>query len=169
MQEQGMLQLSRLTVDSTLEMLADCSEGKMKVYNEDIMKFNIPAAFPNVEGVEWKKDCPFTFGCVPMSLVFQKEVADNIVAEPGHPNCSRLSVMTHHLCEVKRAYRLPRTVFVPEPKVDAALLHIIPLQKPKIDAPFDVVEQVVKALFSMRRKFIRSSLNIFGKSNIQLH
>ncbi len=33
-------------------MLADCSEGKMTVYNEDIMKFNVPAAFPNVEGVD---------------------------------------------------------------------------------------------------------------------
>ena len=43
-------------------------------------------------------------------------------------------------------------------QVDAALLHIIPLKNPKIDAPFEVVEQVVKALFSMRRKFIRSSL-----------
>ena len=40
-------------------MLADCSEGKMTVYNEDIMKFNVPAAFPNVEGVEWEKDCKF--------------------------------------------------------------------------------------------------------------
>ncbi|XP_028411937.1 dimethyladenosine transferase 1, mitochondrial-like isoform X2 [Dendronephthya gigantea] len=172
-----------------LEMLADCSEGKIKVYNENIMKFNVPAAFSKVEGVEWEKDYlpsvrlvgnlpfnvsiplllqwleaishragPFTFGRVPMSLVFQKEVADNIVAKPGHPNCSRLSIMAQHLCEVKRNYRLPRTVFVPEPKVDAALLHLIPLKQPKIDAPYEIVEQVVKALFSLKRKFIRSSL-----------
>ena len=182
-----------------LEMLAECSEGKMTVYNEDIMRFNVPAAFPNVEGVEWNKDYlpsvrlvgnlpfnvsiplllqwlqavsrragPFIYGRVPMSLVFQKEVADNIVAKPGHPNCSRLSVMTQHLCEVKRKYRLPRTVFVPEPKVDAALLHIIPLKEPKIDAPYEVVEQVVKALFSMRRKFIRSSLKCLFPSDEHL-
>lgn len=172
-----------------LEMVADCSQGRMTIYNEDIMKFNIPAAFPKTEAVEWQKEYlpsvrlvgnlpfnvsiplllqwlqaipsragPFSFGRVPMTLVFQKEVADNIVAKPGNPNSSRLSVMTQHLCEVKRRYRLPRTVFVPQPKVDAALLHIIPLKRPKIDVPFDVVEQVVKALFSMRRKFIRTSL-----------
>ena len=43
-------------------------------------------------------------------------------------------------------------------KVDAVLLHIIPLKQPKIDASFDIVEQVVKALFSKRRKYIRTSL-----------
>ena len=42
-------------------MLADCSEGKMTVYNEDIMKFNVPAAFPKVERVEWEKDCKFCY------------------------------------------------------------------------------------------------------------
>lgn len=179
-----------------LQMVADCSDGRMTVYNEDIMKFNIPQAFSKTEGVEWHKEYlpsvrlvgnlpfnvsiplllqwlqaiprragPFSFGRVPMSLVFQKEVADNIVAKPGDPNSSRLSIMTQHLCDVKRKYRLPRTVFVPQPKVDAALLHIIPLKKPKIDAPFDVVEQVVKALFSMRRKYIRTSLKCLFPEN----
>ena len=90
---------------------------------------------------------PFTFGRVPMSLVFQKEVADvssllqifhlnmclhrliswifqNIAEKPGRSNCSRLSIMTQHLCEVKRQYRLPRTVFIPEPKVNISLNHL---------------------------------------------
>jgi hypothetical protein len=36
----------------------------MKVYNEDIMRFNVPAAFPNVEGVKWEKDCKFWFSII---------------------------------------------------------------------------------------------------------
>ena len=38
-------------------MVADCSSGRMTVYNEDIMKFDVPAAFPKTEGVEWQLDC----------------------------------------------------------------------------------------------------------------
>ncbi|XP_046849387.1 trafficking protein particle complex subunit 10-like [Xenia sp. Carnegie-2017] len=194
----GARQVAAVEIDQrfipALELLADCSDGKMTVHNENIMKFNVCKAFPNAEGVEWEKDYlpsvrlvgnlpfnvsiplllqwlqavsarigPFTFGRVPMSLVFQKEVADNISAPPGHPNSSRLSAMTQHLCEVKRSYSLPRTVFVPEPKVDAVLLHVVPRKTPEIDAPYEVVEQVVKALFSKRRKFIRSSLRSHGR------
>ncbi|XP_015775353.1 PREDICTED: mitochondrial dimethyladenosine transferase 1-like [Acropora digitifera] len=61
---------------------------------------------------------PFAFGRTPMALVFQKEVADNIRSSPGSTECTRLSIMTQHLCEVKKKYSLPRKVFLPEPKVN---------------------------------------------------
>ena len=51
-----------------MQMLADCSEGKIKVFNEDIMKFNIPAAFPKMEGVEWEKHCKYLRVFVPTEL-----------------------------------------------------------------------------------------------------
>lgn len=101
---------------------------------------------------------PFAFGRTPMALVFQKEVADNIHSSPGSTECTRLSIMTQHLCEVKKKYSLPRKVFLPEPKVDASLLYFVPRAVPLIDAPFVIVEQVVKAIFSERRKTIRNSL-----------
>ncbi|XP_044177992.1 dimethyladenosine transferase 1, mitochondrial-like isoform X2 [Acropora millepora] len=102
---------------------------------------------------------PFAFGRTPMALVFQKEVADNIRSSPGSTECTRLSIMTQHLCEVKKKYSLPRKVFLPEPKVDASLLYFVPRAVPLIDAPFVIVEQVVKAIFSERRKTIRNSLS----------
>lgn len=101
---------------------------------------------------------PFAFGRTPMALVFQKEVADNIQSSPGNTECTRLSIMTQYLCEVKKKFSLPRTVFVPEPKVDASLLCFVPRVVPLLDAPFSIVEQVVKAIFSERRKTIRNSL-----------
>lgn len=111
---------------------------------------------------------PFTFGRTPMALVFQKEVADNIQAPPGDKECTRLSIMTQYLCEVNKTYLLPRKVFVPEPKVDAMLLRFVPRVTPLIDVPFVVVEQVVKANFSEKRKTIRNSLrNLFpGKPQL---
>jgi len=101
---------------------------------------------------------PFAFGRTPMALVFQKEVADNIQSPPGNSECTRLSIMTQYLCEVKEKYSLPSKVFVPQPKVDASLVCFVPRITPLIDAPFVVVEQIVKAIFSERRKTIRNSL-----------
>lgn len=60
---------------------------------------------------------------VSMTLMFQKEVAERIVAGPNNPHRSRLSVMAQSICDVKMAYKLPAGVFVPKPKVDAAVVH----------------------------------------------
>ncbi|KXJ24347.1 Dimethyladenosine transferase 1, mitochondrial [Exaiptasia diaphana] len=66
--------------------------------------------------------------------------------------------MVQYLCEVKKKYILPSSVFVPKPKVDAALVHLVPRVEPLISVPFAIVEQIVKAVFSMRRKYIHTPL-----------
>lgn len=174
----------------SLEMLQSASKGRLSIHRADILTFHIPDAFPKVDAVRWENDKPgvrmvgnlpfnvsiplllqwleaipqragpFAFGRTPMALVFQKEVADNIQSLPGNSECTRLSIMTQHLCEVKKKYSLPRKVFVPEPKVDASLLCFVPRVNPLIDAPFIIVEQIVKAIFSERRKTIRNSLRM---------
>ena len=101
---------------------------------------------------------PFSCGRVPMSLVFQREVADGILACERSTLRSRLSVMTQYCCEVKPAMQLNSSVFTPRPKVDATLVNFIPRKKPLIDAPHFVVEQVVKAAFAHKRKFVRTPL-----------
>lgn len=111
---------------------------------------------------------PFTFGRTPMALVFQKEVANNIQSPPGNRECTRLAIMAQYLCEVKKKYSLPRKVFVPEPKVDASLLCFVPRITPLIDAPFVIVEQVVKAIYSERRKTIRNSLKTLFPNRSEL-
>eukprot|EP00794_Sanderia_malayensis_P000148 gene148-760_t len=111
---------------------------------------------------------PFSLGRVPMTLVFQKEVAENLVADHRSYLRSRMSIMTQYLCSTRKLMALPRQVFVPEPNVDAWLVNIVPLKEPRIQAPFVVVEQVVKAAFSQRRKVIRTPLKSLFPENESL-
>lgn len=93
-----------------------------------------------------------------MALMFQKEVADRIVAKPNTKTYGRLAVMSQWLCDVHILYDLPPHVFVPAPKVHSAVVFF----KPKIlssDAPvFEDLECVTALAFQQRRKMIRSNL-----------
>ncbi|XP_065057743.1 dimethyladenosine transferase 1, mitochondrial-like [Rhopilema esculentum] len=120
---------------------------------------SIPLLLQWLEAIPERKG-PFTFGRVPMTLVFQKEVAENLAAIGATMLQSRLSVMTQNLCSVQRAMVMPRSMFVPEPKVDAWLVNIVPHKEAKIKAPFKIVEQVVKAVYQHRRKYIRTPLRL---------
>merc|ERR1712226_783838 len=75
-------------------------------------------------------------------------------------NRSRMSIMTQNYCHVTRPMVLKSSVFTPEPKVDAWLMHFIPRRKSIIDAPYEIIEQVVKAVFAKRQKVIRTSLRL---------
>ncbi len=93
-----------------------------------------------------------------MSLMFQKEVADRIVASPNTKSYGRLGVIAQWLCNIQIIYDLPPSAFTPPPKVNSAVVHF----SPKVlndDAPdFSAVERVTAAAFNQRRKMIRSSL-----------
>lgn len=90
---------------------------------------NLPFGVASPLLIQWLKMMALRQGIfcadnkVSMTLMFQKEVAEGIVAPPSHPQRSRLSVIAQALCNVKMAYRLPSGVFVPKPKVDAAVVH----------------------------------------------
>lgn len=137
---------------------ADDSPGVRLVGNLPF-SVSIPLLLQWLEAIHDKKG-PFVFGRVPMTLVFQKEVAENLVATGPTTLQSRLSVMTQNFCHVKRAMVLPSSVFVPEPKIDAWLVNIVPRKHPQVDAPFRLLEQVVKAVFQHRRKVIRTPLKL---------
>ena len=93
-----------------------------------------------------------------MTLMFQKEVADRITAEPGQKAFGRLAVMAQWLCDVVQVYDLPPSAFTPPPKVKSAVVHFIPRALDE-DAPsFEAVERVTASAFQQRRKMIRSSL-----------
>ncbi|PCJ03160.1 MAG: 16S rRNA (adenine(1518)-N(6)/adenine(1519)-N(6))-dimethyltransferase [Alphaproteobacteria bacterium] len=93
-----------------------------------------------------------------MTLMFQKEVADRMVATPDCKTYGRLSVITQWLCNVSVIYDLPPSAFTPPPKVMSAVVHFSPRELPA-DAPdFRAVERVTAAAFNQRRKMIRSSL-----------
>ena len=93
-----------------------------------------------------------------MTLMFQKEVANRIVASPGSKAYGRLSVMSQWRCNTKIAFNIPATAFTPPPKVESALVHFEALKEPKFPAEIDILEFVVSKAFNQRRKMLRGAL-----------
>jgi 16S rRNA (adenine1518-N6/adenine1519-N6)-dimethyltransferase len=91
-------------------------------------------------------------------LMFQREVADRLVAVPGTKAYGRLSVLAQWLCTVRRAFDLPPSVFVPPPSVTSSVVCLTPRALPQ-DAPsFSALESTTAAAFGQRRKMLRSVL-----------
>ncbi|KAI8049027.1 S-adenosyl-L-methionine-dependent methyltransferase [Syncephalis plumigaleata] len=90
-----------------------------------------------------------------MTLMFQKEVAERIVASAGSSTRSRLSVMTQTASDARITYNVPANVFVPKPKVDAAVVQLRPTMPLLIHAPFIYLEDLVRYTFTKRRKTMR--------------
>ena len=96
-----------------------------------------------------------------MTLMFQKEVANRIVASPGSEAYGRLSVMSQWRCDTKIAFNVPATAFTPPPKVESALVHFEALKEPKFPAEVEVLEFVVSKAFNQRRKMLRGALKVY--------
>ncbi len=93
-----------------------------------------------------------------LTLMFQKEVAQRIVASPGGKDFGRLSVIAQLLCDVEMHFELDPEAFYPPPKVTSAVISLYPK---KIQPPKDLLEAVeflCKILFNQRRKMLRTTL-----------
>ena len=93
-----------------------------------------------------------------MVLMFQKEVVDRIVAEPGGKQYGRLSVMVQQACSVERIIQVPAGAFSPPPKVKSAVVRLVPRNNAGELKDEAVFARVVKQAFSMRRKTLRNTL-----------
>jgi 16S rRNA (adenine1518-N6/adenine1519-N6)-dimethyltransferase len=92
-----------------------------------------------------------------LTLMFQREVAERIVARPGSEQYGRLSVAAQWRSTPSIAMAVHRSSFVPPPKVASAVVHIVPAQEPS-DVDAKVLERLTAAAFGQRRKMLRSSL-----------
>jgi 16S rRNA (adenine1518-N6/adenine1519-N6)-dimethyltransferase len=95
-----------------------------------------------------------------LTLMFQKEVAERIVAQPGSEAYGRLSVAAQWRSRPRIAMSVNRSAFVPPPKVTSAVVHIVPTDAPRGVDP-KVMERLTEAAFGQRRKMLRSSLKSF--------
>ena len=93
-----------------------------------------------------------------LTLMFQKEVAERIVAQPGSKAYGRLAILASWRADARIALNLPPGAFTPPPKVSSAVVHITALEKPRFDADASVLSRVVAAAFNQRRKMLRASL-----------
>ncbi len=102
-----------------------------------------------------------------LTLMFQKEVAERIVAKPGGKDYGRLSVLCQYRCDVKKLFDVNRSAFTPAPKVTSSIVQLIP--RPAIDCDIKMLEKVTASAFGQRRKMLRSSLKTaFGNPDAVL-
>jgi 16S rRNA (adenine1518-N6/adenine1519-N6)-dimethyltransferase len=100
--------------------------------------------------------------------MFQREVAERIVAPPGSGAYGRLAVLAQWRCTTRIAMTLPPEAFIPPPKVRSAVVHLQALPEPRFPADPAVLQGVVAAAFNQRRKMLRSALKGFSP-DIETH
>lgn len=94
-----------------------------------------------------------------MYFMLQKEVVDRMAAQPGTKAYGRLSVMLQYHCEVESLFDVPPEAFDPKPKVDSAVVRLIPYKQPCFETvAVDVLERLVGSAFAMRRKTLTNNL-----------
>ena len=93
-----------------------------------------------------------------LTLMFQREVAERIVAKPGTKAYGRLALMVQWRADARIALHLPPEAFTPPPKVSSSVVHITRLEAPRFPADARVLERLVAAGFNQRRKMLRAAL-----------
>ncbi|KKK65567.1 hypothetical protein LCGC14_2972840, partial [marine sediment metagenome] len=93
-----------------------------------------------------------------LTLMFQREVAERIVATPGSKSYGRLAILSQWRSDPRIVMELPPEAFSPPPKVHSAVVHLTRLAEPRFPAEPRVLFRVVAAGFNQRRKMLRASL-----------
>ncbi|MGR3433694.1 MAG: 16S rRNA (adenine(1518)-N(6)/adenine(1519)-N(6))-dimethyltransferase RsmA [Shimia sp.] len=114
------------------------------VGTELLVRWLTPAAWPPV----WES----------LTLMFQREVAERIVAQPASKAYGRLAILAQWRCTARIAMHLPPEAFLPPPKVSSAVVHITALPAPRFPADPAILERVVGMAFGQRRKMLRAAL-----------
>ena len=93
-----------------------------------------------------------------LTLMFQREVAERIVATPGSKAYGRLALLANWRADARIVLSLPPEAFTPPPKVSSAVVHLTALPEPRYPADPKVLERVVAMAFNQRRKMLRAAL-----------
>lgn len=94
-----------------------------------------------------------------MHFMLQKEVVDRMAASPGSKTYGRLSIILQYQCKVESLFSVPPEAFDPPPKVNSAIVRLVPYQQcPFDEVPLNLLAQVVTTAFSMRRKTLINNL-----------
>ncbi|PIE14751.1 MAG: 16S rRNA (adenine(1518)-N(6)/adenine(1519)-N(6))-dimethyltransferase [Rhodobacterales bacterium] len=155
-----------------LAEIADAYPGRLQVINADALDLEVSkhltppirivANLPYNVGTEllvrWLTPQNWPPYWDSLTLMFQKEVAERIVAQPGSKAYGRLAILAQWRCEARMVLRLPPAAFTPPPKVHSAVVHLKCLPAPRFAADAQILSRVVAAAFNQRRKMLRSSL-----------
>ncbi|WP_299023545.1 16S rRNA (adenine(1518)-N(6)/adenine(1519)-N(6))-dimethyltransferase RsmA [uncultured Sulfitobacter sp.] len=93
-----------------------------------------------------------------LTLMFQREVAERIVAQPGSKAYGRLAILSQWRADAKIVLGLPPEAFTPPPKISSAVVHLTALPAPRYPADAAILSRTVAAAFNQRRKMLRAAL-----------
>lgn len=155
-----------------LDEIATAYSGKLEVIGGDAVKIAEAALFP--DGARIAANLPYNVGTALLirwltaapwppfwkscTLMFQKEVAQRIVAKPGTEHYGRLSVLATWRATAKILFDVPPQAFVPPPKITSAVVRLEPRPVPLAPCALGDLERVTAAAFQQRRKMLRQSL-----------
>lgn len=98
-----------------------------------------------------------------LTLMFQREVAERIVAKPGGKAYGRLAILAQWRSQAQIVMDLPPQAFTPPPKVSSSVVHITALPEPRFPADAAILSRVVASAFGQRRKMMRASLKSLSR------
>ena len=157
-----------------LAELGEAFPGRLRVIEDDALELDTAALFPDSAGAKPHivSNLPYNIGTAllvrwlsadwlpwwkSLTLMFQKEVADRIVAGTGDDAYGRLAVLAQWRSTAKLAMPVHRSAFTPPPKVMSAVVHIVPVAAPAA-VNFPTLERLTAAAFGQRRKMLRQSV-----------
>jgi 16S rRNA (adenine1518-N6/adenine1519-N6)-dimethyltransferase len=129
---------------------------------------NLPYNVGTALLVRWLSGTDWPPWWASLTLMFQKEVAQRIVAAPGSESYGRLAVLAQWRATPRIAFEVNRAAFVPPPKVTSAVVHILPAAMPAGASPARL-EAITAAAFGQRRKMLRQSLKAVPGAEAAMH
>jgi len=162
---------------AALEEISAHYPGRLEIVAGDAMKADFFALSRGAESVKIVANLPYNIGTEllirwltperwppfyeSMTLMFQREVAERIVAQPGSAHYGRLGVLAGWRTEARIAFDVPPRAFTPPPKVTSSVVHIVPRAEPlAVDSA--TLARLTEAAFGQRRKMLRQSLKTLG-------
>jgi 16S rRNA (adenine1518-N6/adenine1519-N6)-dimethyltransferase len=146
----------------------EIAQGQLTVFQGDATRCELPSFEMVVSNLPYSASSKITFRLLKIGfeeavLMFQSEFAERMVAPAGTKDCGRLSIMVQTCAVVQQCFKLPPNCFSPKPQVHSTVVKIVPRQHPL----FPIKDRhryadVVRALFSHRRKTVRNCLRGSG-------
>ncbi|MGJ3233211.1 MAG: 16S rRNA (adenine(1518)-N(6)/adenine(1519)-N(6))-dimethyltransferase RsmA [Oceanicaulis sp.] len=164
-----------------LNEIDQASGGRLTVIGADALKMNeldaetrfstrmLASNLPYNVGtallIKWLQSDPLWW--TRLVLMFQKEVAERVVARPGDDAYGRLAILTSAVAKARYAFTLPARAFTPPPKVDSAVIILEPLQEAQRFQDLEALSTVTESAFGQRRKTLRKALGAAaGKAGV---
>ena len=161
-----------------VKFLYEKFDNKINIINKDVLNFelnaiskekiivygNLPYNISTVILTKWITDKKKFESCKKLILMFQKEVADRIIAKTNSKNYGRLSIISNWRMDVKKEFDINPNCFFPKPKVDSTLLSFEPKKKYFNLKNPNNLEKITKVFFNQRRKMIKNPLKQIFKN-----